>query len=107
MRVIVVDLAAAIISLTAKYLHGLPNAASLGDNDVLTDIGSKVGRSAMILFALGLVEAGLIAAISSPPARRGPSARLSTCRAPSTIARARRCRPTPRPSSAPRLPPVC
>ncbi|MBB5373024.1 NRAMP family divalent metal transporter [Acidocella aromatica] len=55
--------AAAIIALAAQYLHGLPNAASLGDNDVLSAIGTHIGRAAMIIFALGLVEAGLIAAI--------------------------------------------
>ena len=55
--------AAAIIALAAQYLHGLPNAASLRDSDVLTAIGSRVSRAAMIIFALGLVEAGLIAGI--------------------------------------------
>lgn len=55
--------AAAIIALAAQYLHGLPNASALGDGDVLAAIGSHVSRAAMIIFALGLIEAGLIAAI--------------------------------------------
>jgi len=55
--------AMAIIMVSGQHLHGLPNAASLDDAAVLHGIGAKLGRGAMIVFALGLLEAGLIAAI--------------------------------------------
>jgi Mn2+/Fe2+ NRAMP family transporter len=55
--------AIAIIVLSGQYLHALPNASSLDDNTVVHAIGNKIGQGAMIVFALGLVEAGLIAAI--------------------------------------------
>jgi Mn2+/Fe2+ NRAMP family transporter len=55
--------AIAIIALAGQYLHGLPNASSLDDASVVHAIGQKVGRGAMVVFALGLLEAGLIAAI--------------------------------------------
>ena len=55
--------ATAIIAFSGQYLHGVPNAASLDDDTVVRAIGEKVGRAAMIVFALGLLEAGLIAAI--------------------------------------------
>ncbi len=55
--------AIAIIALSGQYLHGLPNAASLDDDTVVHAIGAKLGHGAMIVFALGLLEAGLIAAI--------------------------------------------
>jgi Mn2+/Fe2+ NRAMP family transporter len=55
--------AIAIIALSGQYLHGLPNASSLDDDTVVHAIGAKVGQGAMIVFALGLLEAGLIAAI--------------------------------------------
>jgi Mn2+/Fe2+ NRAMP family transporter len=55
--------AIAIIVLSGQYLHGLPNASSLDDNTVVQGIGAKLGHGAMIVFALGLLEAGLIAAI--------------------------------------------
>jgi Mn2+/Fe2+ NRAMP family transporter len=55
--------AIAIIVIAAQYLHGLPNASSLDDDTVVHAIGARLGQAAMIVFALGLLEAGLIAAI--------------------------------------------
>ncbi|HWA81137.1 MAG TPA: divalent metal cation transporter [Acetobacteraceae bacterium] len=55
--------AIAIIVLAGQHLHGLPNASSLSDDSVLAGIGAKLGQGAMAVFALGLVEAGLIASI--------------------------------------------
>lgn len=55
--------ATAIIVLAGQYLHALPNATSLDDETVVHAIGVKLGQDAMIVFALGLLEAGLIAAI--------------------------------------------
>jgi Mn2+/Fe2+ NRAMP family transporter len=58
-----VVVATSIIVISGQYLHGMPNASSLGDDSVLAGIGSKLGHGAMIVFALGLLEAGLIASI--------------------------------------------
>jgi len=58
-----VVVAVSIIAISGQYLHDLPNASSLGDHSVLAGIGSKLGHGAMIVFALGLLEAGLIASI--------------------------------------------
>ena len=55
--------AVAIIVVAGQYLHALPNASSLDDDTVVHAIGAKLGQGAMIVFALGLLEAGLIAAI--------------------------------------------
>ncbi|HEV8016319.1 MAG TPA: divalent metal cation transporter [Stellaceae bacterium] len=55
--------AISIIVLAGQYLHDLPNASSLDDDTVVHAIGTTVGQGAMIVFALGLLEAGLIAAI--------------------------------------------
>jgi Mn2+/Fe2+ NRAMP family transporter len=55
--------AIAIIVLAGQYLHSLPNASSLDNTTVLQGIGSNLGQGAMIVFALGMLEAGLIAAI--------------------------------------------
>ncbi|HEV2263873.1 MAG TPA: divalent metal cation transporter [Stellaceae bacterium] len=55
--------AVAIIVVAGQYLHALPNASSLDDDTVVHAIGAKLGQDAMIVFALGLLEAGLIAAI--------------------------------------------
>lgn len=52
----------AVISLGTK-LHGLPDAANFDGDQMLKAIGNKVGHPTMIIFALGLVEAGMIAAI--------------------------------------------
>jgi Mn2+/Fe2+ NRAMP family transporter len=55
--------AVAIIVLSGQYLHSLPNASSLDDNTLVHAVGVQLGQGAMIVFALGLLEAGLIAAI--------------------------------------------
>ncbi|HKQ86583.1 MAG TPA: divalent metal cation transporter [Candidatus Acidoferrales bacterium] len=55
--------ATAIIVVAGQYLHALPNASSLDDDTVVHAIGAELGQGAMIVFALGLLEAGLIAAI--------------------------------------------
>ncbi len=55
--------ATAIIVVAGQYLHALPNASSLDDDTVVHAIGAELGQDAMIVFALGLLEAGLIAAI--------------------------------------------
>lgn len=55
--------AAAIIVLGAQYMHGLSNAASLDGGDILAAIGHKIGSTAMTFFALGLIEAGLVASV--------------------------------------------
>ena len=55
--------AVAIIVLSGQYLHSLPNASSLTDNTLVHAVGAEPGQGAMIVFALGLLEAGLIAAI--------------------------------------------
>ncbi len=55
--------AMSIIVISGQYLHDLPNAASLGDHSAVAGIGARLGRGAMVVFALGLLEAGLIAAI--------------------------------------------
>ncbi len=58
-----VAVAISIIVIAGQYLHGLPNAAALDDHAVVAGIGAKLGRGAMVVFALGLLEAGLIASI--------------------------------------------
>jgi Mn2+/Fe2+ NRAMP family transporter len=58
-----VFVAIAIIVLSAQYLHSLPNASSLTGTTLVDAVGAKLGQGAMIAFALGLLEAGLIAAI--------------------------------------------
>ncbi|MDD2876645.1 MAG: divalent metal cation transporter [Acidiphilium sp.] len=58
-----VCVAISIIVIAGQYLHGLPNASSLDDHAVVTGIGTKLGQGAMIVFALGLLEAGIIASI--------------------------------------------
>jgi Mn2+/Fe2+ NRAMP family transporter len=55
--------AVAIIVLSGQYLHSLPNASSLTDDTLVHAVGAQLGQGAMIVFALGLLEAGLIAAI--------------------------------------------
>lgn len=58
-----VVVAIAIIILTGQHLHALPHAANLNVQDILAALRTHVGNWAMDLFALGLMEAGLIAAI--------------------------------------------
>ncbi|MHB8252264.1 MAG: NRAMP family divalent metal transporter [Acidiferrobacter sp.] len=58
-----VVVAIAIIVLTGQHLHALADAGSLNVQGVLGALRSHVGNWAMDLFALGLMEAGLIASI--------------------------------------------
>ncbi len=58
-----VIVASAIIIVTGEHLHGLAGASSLDVQKILGDLRSTIGSWARTLFALGLVEAGLISAI--------------------------------------------
>ena len=58
-----VFVAMAIIIVAAQTLKGLPNVQNLDADAVLGAIRSKLGDGMMALFALGLMEAGLIASI--------------------------------------------
>ncbi len=58
-----VIVAMAIIILTGQHLHTLPNARHLNVDGVLVALKNDVGGWAMDLFALGLMEAGLISSI--------------------------------------------
>ncbi len=62
--VFMVIVAIAIILITAGTVFGLTHTPNLDIQTILTTISSKMGPLAMRLFALGLVEAGLIAAIA-------------------------------------------
>ncbi len=55
--------AMALIVLAAQTLKGVPNAQQLDAGAILGAIRAKLGQDMMALFALGLMEAGLIAAI--------------------------------------------
>ena len=55
--------AMALIVLAAQTLKGAPNAQQLDAGAILGAIRAKLGQDMMALFALGLMEAGLIAAI--------------------------------------------
>ncbi len=55
--------AIAIIVLTGQHLHALPTAARMGVQGILHALKAHVGGWAMDLFALGLMEAGLISSI--------------------------------------------
>jgi Mn2+/Fe2+ NRAMP family transporter len=55
--------ALSIIILTGQYLHGIPGADNFQIDQIVAAIASRVGHRAMLLFVLGLAEAGLIAAI--------------------------------------------
>jgi Mn2+/Fe2+ NRAMP family transporter len=58
-----VVVAMALIVLSAKTLQGIPNAQGLDANVILTALRARLGDGLMALFALGLMEAGLIASI--------------------------------------------
>ncbi len=58
-----VIVASAIIIVTGEHLHGLAGASSLNVQKILHDLQVTIGAWARDLFALGLVEAGLISAI--------------------------------------------
>lgn len=55
--------ALAILIIAGQYIHGAPGSDNLQIQQILGLIGSYIGSAAMTLFALGLAEAGLIAAI--------------------------------------------
>lgn len=59
-----VAVATAIIIITGATAYGYTNAPNLDIQTILSIISAKMGGLAMRLFALGLVEAGLIAAIA-------------------------------------------
>jgi Mn2+/Fe2+ NRAMP family transporter len=58
-----VAVAMALIVLSAQTLQGLPNAQGLDADVILHALRARLGDGLMALFALGLMEAGLIAAI--------------------------------------------
>jgi Mn2+/Fe2+ NRAMP family transporter len=58
-----VVVAMAIIALGGAFLHGLPDAQDLSALTILHALVRRIGPLGAKLFALGLVEAGLIAAI--------------------------------------------
>ena len=58
-----VVVAMALIVLSAQTLKGIPNAQGLDANVILLALRAKLGDGMMALFALGLMEAGLIASI--------------------------------------------
>jgi Mn2+/Fe2+ NRAMP family transporter len=62
--VVMVIVAIAIIIITGFTVYGTNNTANLDIQNIFSIISSKMGPFAMKLFALGLVEAGLIAAIA-------------------------------------------
>ena len=56
--------ALAIVILAASVMHGTPGSSGLEIQNILQAVGRKIGPAAQSLFALGLVEAGLIAAMA-------------------------------------------
>ncbi|MDA8146027.1 MAG: divalent metal cation transporter [Thermaerobacter sp.] len=56
--------ALAIVVLTGTWVHGLPHAGGMSVQQLLQALGRRVGPWGERLFALGLVEAGVIAAIA-------------------------------------------
>jgi Mn2+/Fe2+ NRAMP family transporter len=62
--VAMVLVALAIVVLTGTLVHGLPAAGSLNMEHILAILGRRLGRVGEDLFALGMVEAGIIAAIA-------------------------------------------
>ncbi len=61
---VMVVVALAIVILTGTWVHGLPGAASMDVQQILVTLGHRIGPLGEKLFALGLVEAGVIAAIA-------------------------------------------
>lgn len=59
-----VVVAVALVVLTGTLAHGNPGASSFDIQDIILLIGHRLGRVGEDLFALGLVEAGTIAAIA-------------------------------------------
>ncbi len=56
--------AVAIVILAATVMHGLPGQNGLNISQILQAVGRRIGPIAQSLFALGLIEAGLIAAMA-------------------------------------------
>ncbi|MDA8345214.1 MAG: divalent metal cation transporter [Thermaerobacter sp.] len=56
--------ALAIVILAATVMHGVPGSTGLEIQNILQAVGRRIGPAAQSLFALGLVEAGLIAAMA-------------------------------------------
>ncbi len=61
---VMVAVAMAIIILTGMTVYGSDNNGNLGIDNILQIFAAKVGTFPMELFALGLIEAGFIAAIA-------------------------------------------
>lgn len=59
-----VAVALALVILTGTLVYGMPGASGFGITQIMTILGNHLGRTGEDLFALGLVEAGLIAAIA-------------------------------------------
>ncbi|MCI0182150.1 NRAMP family divalent metal transporter [Sulfoacidibacillus ferrooxidans] len=62
--VAMVAVALALVIMTGSLVYGMPGAADFNIQQILTVIGNKIGPMGEDLFALGLVEAGTIAAIA-------------------------------------------
>ncbi len=56
--------AIALVILSATVLHAAPGSSGLDIHFILHSVGQRVGRWAESLFALGLIESGLIAAMA-------------------------------------------
>jgi len=59
-----VVVAVALVVLTGSLVYGMPGASGFSIAQIITVLGQHLGRMGEDLFALGLVEAGLIAAIA-------------------------------------------
>ncbi|MCY0885604.1 MAG: divalent metal cation transporter [Firmicutes bacterium] len=59
-----VVVALALVILTGTLLHGRPGASSFNIQQILAAIGQRLGPAGRDLFAVGLVEAGLLAAVA-------------------------------------------
>ena len=62
--VAMVAVAVALVILTGSLVHGMPGASNLDIQQILRVLGQRLGPIGEDLFALGLVEAGMIAAIA-------------------------------------------
>lgn len=62
--VAMVAVALALVILTGSLVYGMPGASGFSITQIMTVLGNHLGRTGEDLFALGLVEAGLIAAIA-------------------------------------------
>ena len=62
--VAMVIVALAIVILTGSLVHGLPGASNYSISQILAILGERLGPIGEKLFALGMVEAGTIAAIA-------------------------------------------